>query len=200
MNLPSEENSIFVSSNKENQSAVISSPFFNGRKYFEYSAAYKEAGDRLVSAALEDQSLFMAISIYPIVFLYRQFIELYIKDLLLKHSTNFINDKSLRRSHDIYNLWKSLLEIIQQKRLSYPNVFTTDNVINALIGADAYLAELSIVDRESMAFRYPDDKTHKKDYFPNEITIDLCNLKERINELSNLFVFIEKRLDETDPK
>ena len=81
MNLPSEENSIFVSSYKENQSAVISSPFFNGRKYFEYSAAYKEAGDRLVSAALEDQSLFMAISIYPIVFLYRQFIELYIKDL-----------------------------------------------------------------------------------------------------------------------
>ena len=146
------------------------------------------------------QFYYRIVAVDSFILLFQLHFTTCVKDLLLKHSTNFINDKSLRRSHDIYYLWKSFREIIKQKRLSYPNVFTTDNVINALIGADAYLAELSIVDRESMAFRYPDDKTHKKDYFPNEITIDLCNLKERINELANLFVFIEKRLDETDPK
>lgn len=200
MRFPSEEYCLFMESTNSQQSSTLGSSYFDEEKYTEYYLAYKEAGDRLISVALEDQSLFKEIAIYPIAFLYRQYVELSIKNLLLKISQDFKNDKSIRGSHDLYHLWHILLDIIKKDKLSKPNVFTTEYITNALIGADAYLAELSLVDRESMAFRYPDDKSHTKSYFPNEASIDLINLKERITELANLLVYIEKSYDESDLK
>ena len=165
------------------------------REYTEYYLAYKESADRLVSVALEEQGLYKEISIYPIAFLYRQYVELSIKNNLLKNTSTFRNNKQLRASHDLYKLWQTLLNIIRKEKMSHISVFTTEDIVNALIGADAYIAELSIIDRESMAFRYPDDKTHSKNYFPNEVAIDLNNLKERMDELANMLTFIENNLD-----
>lgn len=195
MNFPLEEHCLFLESTDSKCSSKLGSSFFLEKKYKEYYLAYKEAGDRLISVALDDQSLFQSIAIYPIAFLYRQYAELSIKSLLLKISPDFKCNKSICGSHDLYKLWHYLFEIIKKKKISNPSVFSTEYMINALIGADAYLAELSLVDRESMAFRYPDDKLHTKTYFPNEVSIDLINLKDRIDELSNLFVFIEKNFD-----
>lgn len=200
MSFPSQEYCLFMESTDSQQASTLGSSYFDNKKYTEYYLAYKEAGDRLVSAALEDQSLFKEIAIYPIAFLYRQYAELSIKNLLLKTYQNFKKDKSIRGSHDLYNLWHILLDIIKKDKLSKPNFFTTEYMINALIGADAYLAELSLIDRDSMAFRYPDDKSHTKSYFPNEVSIDLINLKERITELANLFVYIENSYNESDLK
>lgn len=195
MNFPLEKHCLFLESDDSKCSSKLGSYFFAEEKYTEYYLAYKKAGDRLVSAALDDQSLFQNIAIYPIAFLYRQYAELSIKNILLKISPDFKSNKSIRGSHDLYDLWHYLLEIIKREKISNPSVFSTENMINALIGADAYLAELSIFDRESMAFRYPDDKSHTKTYFPNEVSIDLVNLKDRIDELANLFVFIENSFD-----
>lgn len=196
MNFPSEEKSIFEYANSKDTASKFACNVFSTHKYTEYEIAYKEAGDLLIEMALEDKSLFQVVSIYPIAFLYRQFIELFIKDLLLKHSAIFANDKKLQRSHDLYQLWGELLNLVRSTivPLSCPN--DTIEFYNGLIGADAYIEELSLVDRNSMAFRYPDDKTHTQPYFPNEIAIDLINIKDRMDELYNIFEFIERRFKE----
>lgn len=193
MKFPSENKCIFEYATASKSASKLGSVYFDSKKYTEYEVAYKEAGDKLVDKALEDGSLFQEVSIYPIVFLYRQFIELYIKDLLLKYSNDFLYDKKILSSHDLYQLWGVLLSLIKNSFNDLPSIYSIE-LFDGLTGADSYIAELSLVDRKSMAFRYPDDKTHTKQYFQNELSVDLVNIKDRVEELANLFVYLENIL------
>lgn len=191
MNLPLATKKVFISSANKNQEATISSKFFNS-KYYEYEIAYKKAADMLVDKAISDGSLFLCVSTYPIMFLYRQFIELYIKDILSRFDPEFNGRKPPYSKHNIYNLWKKLLEIVKGHLNYFPQEVENTQFTDILISTDDYMAEIAIFDRDSLAFRYPDDKTHTKIFFPNEIPVDLVNIKYRIDELANILFLIEE--------
>ena len=193
MSFPSEEKSVFKPANNKKNEATIASAYFKS-KYWEYEIAYKEAGDRLVDAAIEGDSLFLSVSVYPITFLYRQFVELYVKDLIRRFVPLNRVKSGLSGSHDLYDLWHCLLDHVKENIYCFPRIIRDRDIFDILIGTDAYIAELSAVDRKSMAFRYPDDKQHENDYFKNEVPIDLVNLKERIEELANFFCIMEECL------
>ncbi len=191
MSLPLETKRVFSSSENKNQEATISSEFFNSR-YYEYEIAYKKAADILINEAISDNSLFLCVSIYPIMFLYRQFIELYVKDILSRFDPEFNGRKSPYNTHNIYKLWGRLLEIVKFYLNYFPKEIENNQFIDILVATDDYMLEIGVFDRNSMAFRYPDDKTHTKTFFPNEISIDLVNLKCRIDELANILCLIEE--------
>ena len=193
MSFPSEEKSVFKPANDKKNEATIASAYFKS-KYWEYEIAYKEAGDRLVDAAVKGDSLFLSVSVYPITFLYRQFVELYVKDLLRRFVPLNKTKAGLSGSHDLCALWHCLLDHVKENIYCFPRIIRDRDIFDILIGTDAYIAELSAVDRKSMAFRYPDDKQHENDYFKNEVPIDLVNLKERIEELANFFCTMEECL------
>lgn len=194
MNLPLATKKVFISSTNKNQEAAISSNFFN-YKYYEYEIAYKKAADLLIDKAISDGSLFLCVSTYPIMFLYRQFIELYIKDILSRFDPEFNGVKSPYCKHNIYNLWEKLLEIVKEHLNYFPQEVENTQFTDILISTDNYMAEIANFDRDSMAFRYPDDKTHTKMFFQNEIPVDLVNLKCRIDELANILFLIEETFE-----
>ena len=193
MSFPSEEKNVFITSGDKSRQATISSPFFKS-KYYEYEIAYKRAGDVLVVQALEDASLFLCVSVYPITFLYRQFLELYIKDILLRFDVNFDGNKKPYCAHDVYPLWHKLLDIVRLKITDFPKQLQNMDFVDILCATDAYFAEISVLDNSSMSFRYPDNKTHTENFFKKEMPIDIENLKERIDELANILQLIDETL------
>ena len=196
MSLPLSTKKVFISSANKAQEATISSKFFNS-KYYEYEIAYKTAADVLIDEAIRNDSLFLCVSVYPIMFLYRQFVELYVKDILFRFDPEFDGRKSPYSKHNIYKLWKRLLEIVKGRLYYFPQEVENNQFMDALAATDDYMADIAIFDRDSMAFRYPDDKTHTKTFFPNEIPIDLINLKYRIDELANMLFIIEENFVNT---
>lgn len=191
MKLPSDSKNLFVPADDKKNEATISSEFFRS-KYWEYETAYKTAGDLLVNKAIEDGSLFLCVSIYPIMFVYRQFLELYIKDILLRFDKEFDSKKPPYNNHDVCNLWRRLLAIVRENKMLLLLEIEGQDFVDVLSATDAYFTELAAADRNSFSFRYPDDKAHTKYFFPNEIPVDLNNLKERIEELANVLFLIEE--------
>lgn len=193
MNIPTVDKKIFLNTTNRENIATISSPFFRS-KYWEYEIAYKQAGDILVDKSIENGSLFKEVSIYPIMFIYRQFLELYIKDILMRFDIEFDSNSKPYNGHDVYLLWGKLQDIVIHYQGEFPafiDEFAFDEVLRA---TDAYLVEISKNDFNSMSFRYPDNKNHTQNYFPKERPVDLVNIKERINELANILCLIEETL------
>ncbi len=148
----------------------------------------------MVKSAIDDDSLFMDISIYPIAFLYRQFVELYIKDILLKFDDKYKTDSNLNKSHDLYALWSSLKDIVVLDDLAFPKELDNMPFEDVISSSESYIIELSKMDNMSMAFRYPDNKTHDQNFFEVETPVNLENLKDRVNEIANILCIIEESL------
>ena len=193
MSFPNKKNKVFAVSKTNKAKATLASSFFKNQ-YMAYEMAYKTAGDLLVKSAIDDDSLFMDISIYPIAFLYRQFVELYIKDILLKFDDKYKTDSNLNKSHDLYALWSRLKDIVVLDDLAFPKELDNMPFEDVISSTESYIIELSKMDNMSMAFRYPDNKTHNQNFFEIETPVNLENLKDRVNEIANILCIIEESL------
>ena len=193
MSFPNKKNKVFAVSKTHKAKATLASSFFKNQ-YLAYEMAYKMAGDLLVKSAIDDDSLFMDISIYPIAFLYRQFVELYIKDILLKFDDKYKTDSNLNKSHDLYALWSRLKDIVVLDDLAFPKELDNMPFEDVISSSESYIIELSKMDNMSMAFRYPDNKTHNQNFFEIETPVNLENLKDRVNEIANILCVIEEGL------
>jgi len=191
---PNPGSQLFIGSANEKQ-AVLGHPFFTS-KYLEYEIAYKAAADSLVESSPSFDSLFSCVCIYPIAFLYRQFLELYLKDILWKYYPNFekvktITCRKLSGSHDLYLLWKKLREYIESNCKIFQekiDEFTLSDVLDAI---EDLIAEMRVFDgQKSEKFRYPYSKDNAN-HFNNSFAVNLINLKERMNELANFLTHVE---------
>lgn len=122
-----------------------------------YIEGYKRAGDLLVAAAMEDNSDLDHL-VYPITFLYRQNLELRLKDTI--RNLNYVLESTFRlpHGHDIKRLWpdvERLMIRIADKVNDGVDGFILDTD-RALIGAA--IEEFSRIDPKSTAFRYPTGK------------------------------------------
>lgn len=141
---------------------------------YRYVAGYKEAADRLVQSLL-DNNRHIDLVIFPTVFLYRQYLELRLKQLLIEGSQLLDRHFSLPKHHRLDTLWyecKSLLKQIEPK--------VTDK---ELAGLEACILEFSIIDPISMAFRYHVD-THDNPSLPSDLKyIDIYNLGQTMAKM-----------------
>ena len=128
-----------------------------------YVVGYKEAADRLVESITEDH---FDPLVYPILFLYRQYLELLLKHLLRimrrlqgvqgesisKEEQD--SDKKLFESHELESLWKKVRDLIE-------TLWGDHEDMAANVDAEARIREFSQIDYSSQNFRYPENKKGK---------------------------------------
>ena len=122
-----------------------------------YIEGYREAADKLVHDAVESGTN-QDILVFPISFLYRQYIELQLKHII-RESRMFLeegaNFPEHHRINDLWNTANSLMaRIIKYYDQSIKYYITKEDiqVVKKII------TEFVKVDPESFAFRYPNDK------------------------------------------
>lgn len=160
---------------------------------FGYIEGYKKSADLLINNAIQegDNSILDTV-IFPACFLYRQYLELKLKAIIVFLSGN--NKEECIRiikkvGHDLLMSWDEVKNLIEQ----YFSNSELD-IINIKY-AEKYIKEFNKEDQQSMSFRYPFnrkiDAFHKK---PRNI--DLENLKLRMNELYNFMDLIEAKIED----
>lgn len=116
-----------------------------------YAYGYKEAADSLVAevkATGRRQDHF----VFPICFLYRQYIELRLKEVIRAGKRLLDEPGDFPKHHKLHNLWDDTVAILKK-------VFGGDiEPPDFLSVASHVVAEFSKLDPDSFAFRYPVDK------------------------------------------
>jgi hypothetical protein len=138
--------------------------------------------------------------IFPIIFIFRQFLELILKQTLRfeKLIKNEIQSDELgfKTTHSLEKLWEELKPIIQSRYKQYDEItqeglLEKDNTICDMI------SELDRLDSGSFAFRYPFEKpkngTDKIEYSLPKMTIDLQNLQDSMRKLTAYFEGINEQ-------
>ena len=143
-----------------------------------YAIGYRDAADVLVEHVLgRTHGRQNDTFIYPIFFLYRQYLELAIKDLICK-GRKLIGDPSpYPKSHDILGLWKLCDRLMEQ-------IFS-DEAVEERKEIERMIGELARIDPFSTAFRYPEDKSGKPS-LPGLSNINIRNIREVIAKISGI--------------
>ena len=114
-----------------------------------YTRGYKEAGDRIVEFVLA-KATDQDVLIYPIVFLYRQYIELRLKDIIKEGRILLEEGSDFPKHHNIWDLWCTAKKIAIK-------VFEGDDP-TTLKYAEHVIREFAQIDPDSFSFRYPTNK------------------------------------------
>jgi hypothetical protein len=139
-----------------------------------YVIGYKSAGDVLVEHVARHE-LDADTLIFPVVFCYRQYLELLLKDVLADARVYFEIDDPVPTGHSLLVLWQPLRELLQRR---WPTGSTEE-----LDAVGDGLRQFDAVDRGSYGFRYATDPTGKVS-LPNELSqINLRNLAEVIERI-----------------
>lgn len=153
---------------------------WNWDKWSIYADGYKSAAD-ILTKQIESraQGALQDTLVYPIVFLYRQYLELALKGLLQDARRLQDIDKPLPLHHRIDDLWRECRELLRQ--------ISPGDSEKELDQITRLFKDFSKVDPTSMAFRYPHDKngTPSLDGLTH---INLRVLRETMDGISNLLV------------
>lgn len=121
--------------------------------------------------------------IYPILFNFRHYLELVMKDTLNNYRLLYCEIPEEKPDHSLLKLWEQLK----------PCIAKTDDVDSEDCKSfETLIEELHLLDKGSTSFRYAyniDHKTKRKEeYFPERIELSLTNLK---NVMIKMYNFIE---------
>ncbi|MBW3533441.1 hypothetical protein [Shewanella sp. NKUCC06_TVS] len=126
-----------------------------------YIEGYREAADKLVHDVVQSGTN-QDILVFPISFLYRQYIELQLKHIIRESRIYLEEEASFPESHKIGDLWNTvnslMVRIIKDHDKSIKNYITREDVQTIKM----IITEFVKVDPESFAFRYPKDKNGNK--------------------------------------
>ena len=145
-------------------------------KWAVYADGYKDAGDLLVEYIKEKQVNQNSL-VYPIVFLYRQYIELRMKVIIRDGNQLLDIPKKFPKIHEIDKLWKKCREIIEK-------VWHEDPAGN-LEAVEECIRQFSKIDSTSQGFRYPTDMNGNPS-LPDQSPIDLINFAKVITRTGSL--------------
>lgn len=141
-----------------------------------YTMGYYTAAETLVEKAQATRHS-LDLQIFPIVFLYRQYIELRLKELIKVGSWLYHESNGPITGHDIMQLWKRARKYIERV---WPDGSKED-----LECAEDYIKQFVQIDPASTAFRYPTDKKGKPSV-PGIRHINIRNFSEIMKKLSSL--------------
>ena len=149
-----------------------------------YAVGYKRAGEMLVEAVVKSRKGYDSM-VFPIVFAYRQYLELRLKQLI-RDSKRLLDDTSgLPTTHKIAELWKMCGPLLNQEDL-----YVGDQVLDAI---EELITEFADIDEDSYAFRYP---THTKNNpsLPDLSYVNLLNLAEVIKKMAHFLEVLSWQL------
>ncbi len=139
-----------------------------------YVSGYKNAAD-LLAQRVEEYNSGQDSLVYPILFLYRHYLELQIKDLILQARRLQGTSGSFPRSHNIGNIWGICHKLISE-------ILPGDSVVE-LKEIARLIIEFSVVDETSTSFRYPQVNDGNPS-LPGISHINIRNIREVIGKIS----------------
>jgi len=168
------------------------------RLWQRYSEGYITAGNSLIPRLIKTKTGYIefgALSfstsqlVYPIIFLYRHFIELRLKQIILEcndflrvpiikeneKTTLIFNNHKLIGLQGDQGLWDICRNIIEELLPNEPR--------DELNAAEETISYFSKMDYESYNFRYPVDTQGNLNHSGDNASIDLTLLRERMSEL-----------------
>jgi len=134
-----------------------------------YIMGYKEAGDCLVNSVAEQKGTPDSL-LFPIVFLYRHYIEIRLKSLLQDGSQLLDLEYNPKAEHRLSKLWSEVRKII--------TTLWPSGDKNELRSIDLLIHQFEQVDPHSTAFRYPKDLEGNNSLKIETPRVNLRNLKE----------------------
>ena len=151
-----------------------------------YATGYKDAADLLIDTVAEKHHE-TDVLVFPIAFLYRQYLELSVKDLLVQARNLLDIDKAFPSHHRIDEIWKECMTLLGE-------IAPGDSTEN-LQNVGTLIAEFVGIDPISSAFRYPED-TKGNPSLPDLKHIDLVNMKEVIGGIAVMLDGADALIDE----
>lgn len=152
------------------------------KTFYAYAKGYKDAADFLVQGAVNGSRHFnfqINELVFPIAFLYRQYLELRLKDIIVL--SNRLNNKSprlpfdLQKDHSINKLWSHAKPLIEAVSSNVPR-----KDLNAV---DKLVKYFAAIDPTGMAFRYPINK--KGQFHLPELAINLRQLRKTMQKIGS---------------
>ncbi len=131
--------------------------------------------------------------VWPIVFCYRQYIELALKDVINTHGSQVTTDPEIKpnwKSHKLKDLWIPYKRIIGSTLVA-----STVDDIPDLLAVEVCINEFEGIDHGSYTFRYPVDTDGRQMEIPFD-SIDLYHLRDVVERLCNFFDATESSLHE----
>lgn len=147
-------------------------------KWDAYATGYKEAADILIERVLSDR-MWMDMLVYPIVFLYRHYLELRLKELVISGSQLLDEDAGNIHGHSLIYWWKEARKIFEK-------VWPDDEKAD-LDSVENCILQFASKDSGSDSFRYPVNTKGEK-------TLDglnLLNLRQFKEAMSRVAALLE---------
>lgn len=158
---------------------------------------YREATRELLINLLKDENidwLKIDSKIYPIIFLFRHYIEVILKNTVRYY--NILSDKSFSdevgyvRKHSLLYFWNELKPFLVNNLENYDESLKQD-CLNTNQAVESIISEIDALDENSFGFRYAFKGANKINepvvYSMPSFTIDLHNLKDVIIKMMNYF-------------
>ena len=153
-----------------------------------YAAGYKDAADAILYALAERRASLDSV-IYPLVFLYRQGLELQLKLILpLARRLAEIPSKD-DHQHGLMPMWEELRKLLDE--------LTPHEGDEDIAAMEDFIRQLDDVDPQSFAFRYP--KTKRGEISLAELSdVNVRHLSEIMDSVFLLMSGIHSELGEMD--
>lgn len=150
---------------------------YDSKKFYPYVKAYTETPEILCNMINKDSKLKGCLFI-PMCYLYRNAVELSLKELLFEECSFGLNealDLMSKKKHKILGLWNLIKEEIKE----HANAPEDDKTI---IDVENYIVQLNNFDGSSDKFRYPTDK-HLNMHFETKKKFDIDNVNNYFGQL-----------------
>lgn len=131
---------------------------FTNNEWDIYALGYKEVADNFISHIIANDEIASTLDtvIFPIIFLYRHYLELRFKQILILCNTITNQEAAILPSHNLKLLWNSskseLTKVISNFDVLSHDMKHIDEIVN----------EFSLIDSTSTSFRYPIDTKGNK--------------------------------------
>ena len=172
-----------IPNERGNDEKVLFSDFLVGNWNF-FADGYKLAADMLVDQiegnARED------CLIAPVLFLYRHWIEIKLKELIVSLNVFSVTEITRPNHHNLYQLWSTVKSNLHCLRDS-------GSQDDRFILLDARIKELHNLDPDGYRFRYPVDTRSQTTDLPESLGVK--NLKNTMDKISNAFGLIDGGID-----
>lgn len=145
-------NSDSEESNEDNQVLIfLEGEWTDDFRWGLYASGFKWSADMLVDSSEKEE---LISRVYPIMFLYRHYLELKLKEILVIFKDCLAIGESMNKylTHDLLSLWKTV------RRLLDKQCCFADDWKQACESIDNLIKRHNRMDKDSYNFRYPFDK------------------------------------------
>ena len=177
-----------------NVNATVGDSFIHD---YSYAVAYWSAGDILVKDALEGDKDKRDVLFYPICFMYRHFIELTLKQLIIHAEAFYEKTEIIGYELQKYTKPKKELESIHSLEILVKRLIDVLTCISEGHFDDEIkkiILEFHAIDPVGQTFRYPTNRKHEKS-FSQVQNFNIATIKAETNKVAQYFMGIDAYLE-----